>query len=94
MFEDSHAFIDLNVDENLSLPDALDQICAQAEQGVRDGKLIVMLSDRYLEKGKLPVHALLATGAVHHHLVRPGCAATPTLSWRPVLHATRITSPA
>jgi glutamate synthase (NADPH/NADH) large chain len=31
-----------------------------------------MLSDRYLEKGKLPVHALLATGAVHHHLVQQG----------------------
>ena len=72
MFEDSHSFIDLNVDENLALPEALDQICAQAEAGVREGKLIVMLSDRYLEKGKLPVHALLATGAVHHHLVRTG----------------------
>ncbi|HEY5643721.1 MAG TPA: glutamate synthase large subunit [Woeseiaceae bacterium] len=72
MFEDSHTFIDLNVDENLSLPAALDQICAAAEKGVRDGNLILMLSDRYLEKGKLPVHALLATGAVHHHLVRKG----------------------
>ena len=77
MFGDSHTFVDLNVDENLSLPEALDNICAQAEQGVRDGKLIVMLSDRYLEKSKLPVHALLATGAVHHHLVQTGlrCAA-------------------
>ena len=72
MFEDNHTFIDLNVDESLSLTEALDQVCAQAEQGVRDGNLIVMLSDRYLEKGKLPVHALLATGAVHHHLVQTG----------------------
>jgi glutamate synthase (NADPH/NADH) large chain len=72
MFAESHNFIDLNVDESLSLNEALDQICAQAEQGVREGKLIVMLSDRYLEKGKLPVHALLATGAVHHHLVNTG----------------------
>ncbi len=72
MFEDSHVFIDLNVDERLSIPEALDAICEQAEQGVREGNLIVMLSDRYLEKGKLPVHALLATGAVHHHLVKTG----------------------
>ena len=72
MFGDSHTFVDLNVDDSLSLPDALDLICAQAEKGVRDGKLIVMLSDRYLEEGKLPVHALLATGAVHHHLVNTG----------------------
>ena len=72
MFEGSHAFIDLNVDASLSLQEALDLICAQAEQGVRDGKLLLTLSDRYLDKGKLPVHALLATGAVHHHLVGAG----------------------
>ncbi len=72
MFEDSHEFIDLNVDEGLSLPEALDLLCAQAEKAVREGRFLLMLSDRYLEKGKLPVHALLATGAVHHHLVRTG----------------------
>ncbi|MDH3481441.1 MAG: glutamate synthase large subunit, partial [Gammaproteobacteria bacterium] len=72
MFEDSYRFIDLNVDENLSLVEALDKICSEAEQGVRDGNLLLMLSDRYLEQGKMPVHALLATGAVHHHLVKAG----------------------
>jgi glutamate synthase (NADPH/NADH) large chain len=72
MFEDSHVFIDLNVDESLGLAEALDKICAEAEQAVRAGNLLIMLSDRYLEKGKLPVHALLATGAVHHHLVQTG----------------------
>jgi glutamate synthase (NADPH/NADH) large chain len=58
--------------DSLSLPAALDQICEQADKAVRDGKLILMLSDRYLARDKLPVHALLATGAVHHHLVRLG----------------------
>ena len=72
MFGDTHEFIDLNVDNGLSLPQALAQVCSQAEQAVRDGKLILMLSDRYLEQDKLPVHALLATGAVHHHLVQAG----------------------
>tara|TARA_R110002049_G_scaffold30729_8_gene105073 strand:+ start:11161 stop:15612 length:4452 start_codon:yes stop_codon:yes gene_type:complete len=72
MFESSQVFIDLNVDANMTLPDALDAICSQAEAGVRAGKLLVMLSDRYIHKDKLPVHALLATGAVHHHLVRAG----------------------
>ncbi|NNF41285.1 MAG: glutamate synthase large subunit, partial [Woeseiaceae bacterium] len=72
MFAESHTFIDLNVDEKLSLPEALDKICKEAEQGVRNGSLLLMLSDRYLEQGKLPVHALLATGAVHHHLVKTG----------------------
>ncbi len=72
MFEDRHTFIDLNVDESLSLPEALDAICSEAEQAVRGGSVLLMLSDRYLEQGKLPVHALLATGAVHHHLVKTG----------------------
>jgi glutamate synthase (NADPH/NADH) large chain len=72
MFADRHAFIDLNLSKDLSLSDALDRICAQAEQAVADDKLILMLSDRYLKEELLPVHALLATGAVHHHLVSRG----------------------
>ena len=72
MFGDSHAFIDLNMPKDMPLPEALDAICAQADQAITDGKLILMLSDRYLRKDLLPVHALLATGAVHHHLVRKG----------------------
>ena len=72
MYGSSHEFIDLNVDATLSLPEALDRICKQAEEAVKNGKLIMMLSDRYLDKHKLPVHALLATGAVHQHLVRQG----------------------
>jgi glutamate synthase (NADPH/NADH) large chain len=72
LYAEKHTFIDLNVDENLSLPEALDEICGAAERGARGGDLILMLSDRYLKQGKLPVHALLATGAVHHHLVAKG----------------------
>ena len=72
MFEDSHAFIDLNAKETEPLADALDRLCAEAEAAVREGKLILMLSDRYLKKGYLPVHALFATGAVHRHLVDRG----------------------
>jgi glutamate synthase (NADPH/NADH) large chain len=72
MYGDDYAYVELNVEESLSLTEALDRICEQAETAVRNGKLIIMLSDRYLEQGKLPVHALLATGAVHHHLVAKG----------------------
>jgi glutamate synthase (NADPH/NADH) large chain len=72
MYGDTHEFIELNVDESLALPAALDQICKHAEDAVRRGKLIIVLSDRYVEQSKLPVHALLATGAVHHHLVALG----------------------
>jgi glutamate synthase (NADPH/NADH) large chain len=65
-------FIDLQYDEHLDLKSALLRVCDQAETAVRQGKLVLLLSDRYLIKGKLPIHALLATGAVHHRLVATG----------------------
>jgi len=68
----AHEFIDLQYGGGESLREALLRICRQAEAAVRAGKLILLLSDRYLVQGKVPAHALLATGAVHHHLVRAG----------------------
>src|ERR1700691_1357640 len=65
-------FIDLQFDEHLDLETALSQVCDHAEAAVRSGKVVLLLSDRYLVKGKVPVHALLATGAVHHRLVKTG----------------------
>jgi glutamate synthase (NADPH/NADH) large chain len=65
-------FIDLQYDEHLDLKTALTRVCDHAETAVRLGKLVLLLSDRYLVKGKLPIHALLATGAVHHRLVATG----------------------
>ncbi len=67
-----HEFLDLNYPEDTPLSDAIDDLCARAEASVRGGTLVVFLSDRYLKQGLMPVHALLATGAVHHHLVREG----------------------
>ncbi|MFW6031683.1 MAG: glutamate synthase central domain-containing protein, partial [Myxococcota bacterium] len=48
---------------------ALDRICAEAEQAIEDGHGIVVLSDRQVGPDRVAVSALLATGAVHHHLV-------------------------
>ena len=72
MFADTYEFIDLNRPEHMPLPEALDEICGEAELALSNGKLLLMLSDRYLKPGLIPVHALLATGAVHHHLVDKG----------------------
>src|SRR5258707_14721611 len=63
-------FIDLQYDEHLDLKTALSRACDKAEAAVRNGKIVLLLSDRYLVKGQVPVHALLATCAVHHRLVR------------------------
>ncbi len=70
--EVSHEFLDLQYPPAEGLRAALGRLCAQAESAVREGKLVLLLSDRYLVKGRIPVHALLATGAVHQHLVEQG----------------------
>lgn len=57
---------------NVDLKSAIEQVCLQAEQKVREGYVILVLSDRGLAHDLIPVHALLATGAVHHHLVQAG----------------------
>ncbi|MFU8820660.1 MAG: glutamate synthase large subunit [Gammaproteobacteria bacterium] len=64
--------LDLNRPEGEALQDGLAALCAEAEAAVRAGKLIIVISDRELRPGAVPIHALLATGAVHHHLVRAG----------------------
>ena len=52
------------------LKGALDRICAEAEAAVRDGVNILILSDRGVSPDTAPIPMLLATGAVHHHLIR------------------------
>jgi glutamate synthase (NADPH/NADH) large chain len=70
--EVTHEFLDLQYDPAEGLRQAIERLCAQAESAVREGKLVLLLSDRYLVKGRIPAHALLVTGAVHQHLVRVG----------------------
>ena len=50
--------------------DALDRICEAATEGIKGGERILILSDRMTSVDRVPVSALLATGMVHHHLVR------------------------
>ena len=64
--------LDLNYAAEVSLGEALSDLCRRASEAVDDGKQLLILSDRYLEQGRIPVHALLATGAVHHHLLETG----------------------
>jgi glutamate synthase (NADPH/NADH) large chain len=51
---------------------ALAQVCADAEDAVRKGTNIIILTDRDVSASLVPIPALLATAAVHHHLVRAG----------------------
>jgi glutamate synthase domain-containing protein 2/glutamate synthase domain-containing protein 3 len=51
---------------------ALDELCRQASLAVLDGHGLLILSDRGSTEHMAPVPSLLATGAVHNHLMRNG----------------------
>ncbi len=51
---------------------ALDRICAEATDAVLADQNILILSDRAVSAERIPIPALLATAAVHHHLIRRG----------------------
>src|SRR5262245_27783174 len=54
------------------LREAVDCLCAEAARAVRGGVEVLILSDRGVSADHAPIPMLLATGAVHHHLVREG----------------------
>ena len=53
-----------------ALEGRLDEVCAEVSQAITDGARIIVLSDRHATADQAPIPSLLATGAVHHHLVR------------------------
>ena len=51
----------------------LNALCARASRAVADGATILVLSDRgCVNDAQAPIPSLLATAAVHHHLIRQG----------------------
>ena len=50
----------------------LEEICDEASELIRRGVNILILSDRNLGAERVPMPAMLATAAVHNHLVREG----------------------
>jgi glutamate synthase (NADPH/NADH) large chain len=54
------------------LAPALAELCTAAENAVRDGINIIILSDRSAGSDRIPIPSLLACAAVHHHLIREG----------------------
>ena len=54
------------------MTDALKRLCERAEAAVLGRYNIIILSDRMVGPDRIPIPALLATAAVHHHLIRKG----------------------
>ncbi len=55
-----------------ALEKALTRVCQYAADAVDDGYSIILLSDRTIDSSHAPIPSLLATAAVHHHLIRKG----------------------
>jgi glutamate synthase (NADPH/NADH) large chain len=54
------------------MTDALKRLRERAEAAVLGRYNIIILSDRMVGSDRIPIPALLATAAVHHHLIRKG----------------------
>ena len=61
-----------NGDAAEALERALDELKAKATREVDDGCSILVVSDRGVAGGRVPIPSLLAVSTVHHHLIREG----------------------
>src|SRR5690606_6892516 len=55
-----------------SLEEGLARLCRYAEDAVRDGFEVLILSDRAIDSQHAAIPSLLAVSAVHHHLIKTG----------------------
>jgi glutamate synthase (NADPH) large chain len=55
-----------------SLKKGLERLCRYAEDAVHDGFEVLILCDRAVDSDHASIPSLLATAAVHHHLIRKG----------------------
>lgn len=50
--------------------DTLERVCNEVSQAIKDGYKVVVLSDRAVNADRVAISALIASGGVHHYLVR------------------------
>ncbi|KAK4052240.1 glutamate synthase [NADH] [Microbotryomycetes sp. JL221] len=48
----------------------LDRVCAEVSQAIAENMRVVVLSDRAVGPERVAISSLIATGGVHHHLIR------------------------
>ena len=61
--------LDITYEIDGSLRDAIEQLCGDAEAKVREGTVLLILSDRNIAPDRLPIPAPMAVGAVQQRLV-------------------------
>jgi len=62
----------LNYDPQEGLQEALIRLSGKVSEAVADGVVLIVLTDRDVSRDKLPMHAALATGAIHQQLIKDG----------------------
>src|SRR5690606_25821970 len=55
-----------------ALEEGLRRLCRYAEDAVKDGFEVIILSDRAIDSQHAAIPSLLAVSAVHHHLIKTG----------------------
>ena len=64
--------LDMTYDPESDLEAAVERLREDTRQAIDDGADIIVLSDRDTSADRIPIPSLLATGGVHHDLVRHG----------------------
>ncbi|WP_396610302.1 glutamate synthase large subunit [Haloferax sp. S1W] len=64
--------VDITYERGTDLREAIEAVRDEAKAAIEDGADIVVLSDRNVGAERVAIPSLLATGAVHHSLVRNG----------------------
>ncbi|MFK4754481.1 glutamate synthase large subunit [Oceanobacter antarcticus] len=67
-----HTTLSMAFDPDIGLKQAVQNLILAAEQAIQDGNVILILSDRDVVRDQVLIPAVMATGAVHHHLVHKG----------------------
>lgn len=61
--------ITYNVNSNKSIAELLDDVCKQGSQAIQDRHSLIILSDRAIDENRVALSSLLASSALHRHLV-------------------------
>ncbi len=64
-----HQIVDCTFAKDDTLEGGIKKLCKEAEKAAKAGHKILIISDQGVGEDRLPIPSLLATGAVHHHLI-------------------------
>jgi len=73
------AVLDTTFDKRESIIAVLDKLCKKAEESIKYGATILILSDKLIGENRVALPSLLALGTVHQYLIKKALRATSSL---------------